>query len=293
MNKSLLTFAAAAVLVAGAVGRARGGDSPYSLLNPAPQDKLRGLQTDRPDKTNTPVTADPGHVIIETGVFDDDYNQDHYQGGNARTNDLSVGQVNFRVGILDNLELNVVVNSWDFFSGKDYTSGESERQNSVGDTVVGGKFNFWGNDIGDKAWDSAFGIQSLLKIPTARAPFTGNGHAELDIGLPFLMNLPDGFHAALETTAGWDRNSTGDADVTGWQNSISVDRVLSEKYPFDVYVEYWNFVTTERHQEAQQTLDVGFTYPVNDNLQLDTGVNFGLNRASDSIEVTAGISVRI
>lgn len=59
-----------------------------------------------------------------------------------------------------------------------------------------------------------------------------------------------------------------------------------------MYLEYASDVTTEKHVEAEQTIDVGGTYPLNDNVVLDSGVNFGLNRASDNIEVLAGVSVR-
>jgi hypothetical protein len=60
----------------------------------------------------------------------------------------------------------------------------------------------------------------------------------------------------------------------------------------DVYLEYASDVTTESHAEAEQTIDVGGTYPLTDSVVLDTGVNFGLNKASDNVEVVAGISVR-
>jgi hypothetical protein len=94
----------------------------------------------------------------------------------------------------------------------------------------------------------------------------------------------------LQSTISWERSFYNTGDVTGWQNSASLDRVFFDKY--DIYLEYWSHISTERHQEAQQTLDVGFTYPVNDNIVLDTGLNFGLNKASTTFEWLAGISVR-
>jgi hypothetical protein len=50
--------------------------------------------------------------------------------------------------------------------------------------------------------------------------------------------------------------------------------------------------STERHLEFQQTVDVGVTYPLNNCVILDTGLNFGLNKASETFECTAGVSVR-
>ncbi len=44
----------------------------YTLFNPTPADQLRGMDTDRPNKTNTPHTIDAGHLQIEIGGFDYD-----------------------------------------------------------------------------------------------------------------------------------------------------------------------------------------------------------------------------
>src|SRR5438105_4813158 len=42
----------------------------YTLFNPTPDDAMRGMDTDRPNKTNTAHTIDAGHVQIETGFCD-------------------------------------------------------------------------------------------------------------------------------------------------------------------------------------------------------------------------------
>jgi hypothetical protein len=263
--------------------------SQYTLFNPVPFDDLRDMDTDRPNKTNTPHTIDAGHLQIETGVFDYVYYRDRYQGANDRSESLDLGQFNFRVGVLNNLELNAVVNSFDLARDTDYLAQQSTRQNGFGDTVVGGKLNLWGNDGSDDAWSTALGIQPQFKIPTAREDL-GNGHPEIFVGFPFLMNLPDGFHLGLQTTVSWERNLQNSGYVNGWQNSASVDRVIFSN--FDVYIEYWSDVTTEQHEELQQTVDLGFTYPLNDNVVLDDGVNLGLNKASQTVEWVSGISFR-
>ncbi len=261
----------------------------YTLFNPVPENQLRPMDTDRPNQTNTPHTIDAGHLQIETGFFQYNYDRDLYQGANSRSYGVDVGQFNFRLGVLPDLELNAIVDSWNYLDTTDLPSGHSTRQNGFGDTIVGGKLNFWGNDCSDAVWASGLGIQPQFKIPTAPQPL-GNGHAELFVGLPFLINLPAGFHLGLQPTVSWERNSTDNGDVTGLQNSASIDRVFFER--LDIYLEYWSHVSTEHHQEAQQTCDVGFTLPATDNIVLDAGFNLGLNKASSTIEVLAGISVR-
>jgi hypothetical protein len=261
----------------------------FTLFYPVPSDDLRDMDTDRPNKTNTPHTIDAGHLQLETGAFDYSYYRDRYQGANSRNETLGLGQFNFRLGVLNNLELNAVINAVDFQRTTDFLATQSIRQSGYGDTFLGGKFNFWGNDGADQVWATALAIQPQFKFPSAR-PDLGNGHAELFVGIPFLLNLPAQFHLGLQTTVSWERSTDDTSDVTGWQNSASIDRVFFDK--FDIYFEYWSHLSTQQHQEAEQTLDLGSTYSLTDNVVLDTGLNFGLNHASTNFEWLAGVSVR-
>jgi hypothetical protein len=266
------------------------GKSQFTLFNPTPVDQLRGMDTDRPNVTNTPHTIDAGHLQIETGVIDYGYFRDHSIGDNMRVDDYDFGEFNFRLGILNNLEINAVVNAYDLVQVQNYSGGASFRAGSFGDTVLGAKLSLWGDDAGDEDWASGLAIQPQLKFPTARDD-VGNGYFEFFVAAPFLMNLPEGLHLGLQPDVSHERNSTNTGYVTGFPMSISLDRVVIGD--LDVYLEYACDPTTEQHVETEQTIDVGGTYPLNDNVVLDTGVNFGLNRASTNIEVVAGISVRL
>lgn len=268
-------------------------DSPdktqFTLFNPTPDDAMRGMDTDRPNKTNTAHTIDAGHVQIETGFFDWVHYRNRYQAGNVTTDTVNLGHFNVRLGLLNNLEVNAAFDSYDFYWNKDYAAGQSTRQNGFGDTTLGGKLNLWGAEGSDETWATAMALQPQFKIGTAK-PQLGNGHTELFVGAPFMVNLPADFHLALQTTVSWERNRANTGEVTGWQNSASLDRVLIGK--LDAYVEYWSHWSTERHQQPTQTVDVGFTYPLTDNLVVDMGANFGLNKASNTVEWLAGMSLR-
>ena len=261
----------------------------YNILNPTPADNLRDMDTDRPNRTNTPHTIDAGHLQLEAGVADYTYNRDRYHGANAQTHALSLGEFNLRLGVLNNLELNTAISSFERDDSKDFTTGHREQQTGFGDMVVGGKLNLWGNDGGDDVWATGLAFQPQIKIPTAKSAI-GNGHVEYSLGAPLQLRLPAGFQLGLQMTASCERNSGNSGYVGGWQGSASIDRVLFAG--FDVYLEYWSHVTTERHQEFEQTLDVGFTRPLGKNLMLDMGLAFGLNRASDTVNLITGISAR-
>lgn len=264
--------------------------SQYTLFNPTPVDQMRDMDMDRPDKTNTPHTIDAGHLQIETGFFDYVYYRDQYQGANSRTDAVDFGQFNFRLGILNNLELNAVINSYDLYQTSDFAANQTVRQNGFGDTVVGGKLNLWGDDTGDQNLSTALAIQPQFKIPTAREDI-GNGHPELFVIVPFTMNATPDLQVNFQTTASWERSVNNSSYVAGWANTAEIDYNFTEK--FDMYLEYWAHVTTEDHQEAQQTLDIGAKYAVTSNLALDTAVNLGLNKASPTVEWVAGVSLRI
>jgi len=301
--KTMMTTVAAMVLgslaarFSAADSAAGAGDSPpaaadksvYNFFNPTPAGQLRDMDTDRPNKSNTPHTVDAGHFQLETGLLDFLHFRDRSSGNNARNDNLALGQFNLRVGVLNNLELNAAFEAYDFNRNHDLAAAQSSRQNGHGDLIVGGKLNLWGNDGADAAWAAGLAIQPQIKIPTARQEL-GNGHPELAIGLPFVMNLPENFHLGLQTTGLWIRSADNTGAVAGWQNSISLDRVFFDKADF--YLEYWSQVTTERHRKSQGTVDLGVVYQLTANMSLDSGVNLGVNNASPTLELFLGMTIR-
>jgi hypothetical protein len=260
-----------------------------TLFNPAPDTQLRDMDTDRPNVTNTPHTIDAGHWQLETGVMDYSYYRDDSSGENVRSNHFAFGQFNFRLGVRDNLELNAVVDAYETDRDQNISSHTTFRASSLGDTVVGGKLSLWGNEGGDDTGYTALAIQPQFKFPTARSNI-GNGRFEFSVVAPFLANLPAGFHLGLQTGAAQERNSNNTGYVTVFPGSVSLDRVVFGH--LDVYLEYACDLTTEKHVTAPQTIDVGGTYPLTKSIMLDVGVNLGLNRASNNIEVLTGISIR-
>jgi hypothetical protein len=265
----------------------------FTLLNPVPADQLRGMDTDRPNVTNTPHTVDAGHVQMETGLIDYSYDRSRFSGGEIRSDDFAFAPSNFRLGLLDDLEVNAAIDPYQIDRTHESTSGTNAGSTfysrGLGDTVVGAKLNLWGNEGGDATWVSGLAIQPQFKFPTASHGL-GNGHFEFSVALPFLLNLPAAFHLGLQSGVSLERNTANDGNLAGMQNSISVDRVVWKQ--LDVYVEYASDVTSEKHVDSVQTVDIGGTFPLNDNVVLDTGFDLGLNRATSDLQVLAGISVR-
>ncbi len=139
--------------------------SQYTLFNPTPADQLRKMDTDRPNKTNTPHTIDAGHLQIEIGFFDYDYYRDQYDAANSRIETLDLGQFNFRLGILDNLELNAVINSFDLLRNTDYITNQSTRK-----TASATRSSAENSISGATKWMTPSGPPRSAFNPSSRSP---------------------------------------------------------------------------------------------------------------------------
>ena len=136
---------------------AEAGSLGYHLFNPTPRGEMRPLSADRPDSTESPVTVDAGHFQAELSFFDYTLNQDD----GVEVRGWSILDMNLKVGLLDNLDLQVVFSA---HSIEDTRGGRprDETVGSFGDVQVRAKVNLWGNDGGE----TAFGLIPFVTIPT-------------------------------------------------------------------------------------------------------------------------------
>jgi hypothetical protein len=58
------------------------------------------------------------------------------------------------------------------------------------------------------------------------------------------------------------------------------------------YVELFSNLSTERHASWIATFDVGLTYKLSRNVQLDAGANIGLTEAAQDLNPFIGLSMR-
>jgi hypothetical protein len=262
--------------------------SGYWLFKPVPKDLMRDMDTDRPDKTNGPYTIDAGHLQLEMGLADYAYARERSGKSDVRTDTWGLGEADLRIGVFSNVELDVGTTAFTMVSTHDVLAGTTDHAQGMGDTPVGFKMNFWGNDAGDAPWTTAFGMQALVKIPTAPGSI-GNRHGEGSLGFPLAVALPADFHLTIEPLAVWERNRDNTASKGAFENGVVVDHtIFFEK--LDAYVEYWTHLA--RGEKGQGTVDWGLVLQVAPNVTVDTGFAFGVNDASPRVEWTVGASIR-
>jgi hypothetical protein len=92
-------------------------------MPPVPDDLLRDLDTDRPDKTNSPHTVDVGHFQIETGLVAFTRNTDF----GVRTETWTWVDTDFRIGLIDWAELQLEIPFYQSSRDTDRASHETPQ----------------------------------------------------------------------------------------------------------------------------------------------------------------------
>jgi len=253
----------------------------YNLFNPTPDEYMRELSPDRPDKTECPYTVDAGHYQVEM----DFANFTHDRTDGTTTRAWNVGPVNFKAGLLNHIDVQFVFDNYLHVRTANQAAGTTATQSGIGDFTTRLKVNLWGNDGGQ----TAFALLPYVTFPTSTDHLEDNA-VEGGVILPLAVKLPADFEMTLETAASFTRNEDDSAYHEEFVASASVDHRLIGN--LSGYMEFFSDFSTERHSTWVGTVDVGLEYAVTRNAQLDCGCNIGVTRAADDANIFAGITVR-
>ncbi|MDB5171391.1 MAG: hypothetical protein JWN51_164 [Phycisphaerales bacterium] len=258
----------------------------YTLFHPTPHSLLREMQTDRPDLTEGPFTVDAGHLQIELDLVNYAYDRSLPDGRHGRIQQLLIAPTNFRVGLLSDLELDVIAVPFIWERDENFLARTANQREGLGDTLLRLKLNLIGNDSGNVA----FGLLPFIKIPTNQDRL-GNHYVEGGIVFPLNIKLPASFELGMQTEVdvfhNWDRGGYH-AD---WVNTIVLHRdIIPNK--LNGYVEFFSSVSGQRHVGPFETIDTGLLIAITPDVQLDCGVNLGVTRRAADFNPFVGLSVR-
>lgn len=255
--------------------------SRYNLFRPVPESLMREMATDRPDKTESAYSVDAGHFQIEMDLLSYSYDRSTHETSKS----LVIAATNYKVGVLNNVDLQIIIETYNIQRITDRDIGTTSRLSGFGDVTLRSKINLWGNDGGP----TALSVMPFVKIPTAKRDL-GNGATEGGVIFPFAMELPCewGFGAQIEM------DHLRDSDSSDYHQEFSQTVTVSHEIVGKLggYVELFNSVSNERHSAWIATFDFGFTYAVTRDIQLDAGVNIGLTDAADDVNPFLGLSLR-
>ena len=119
----------------------------------------------------------------------------------------------------------------------------------------------------------------------------GLGHTSVEGGVifPFAVELPWAFRMGLMTEFDFVRDPDRRRHHTEFVNSITFARDIV--HALGGYVEFFS-ETSSRGGPWVGTVDVGLTYGITEDIQIDAGVNVGVTRAAEDVNPFVGLSVR-
>jgi hypothetical protein len=259
--------------------------SGFTLWNPTPRLLLRELSADRPDKTESAYTVDAGHFQVEMDLVAYSYDHDRSGGSDTRTEAWAIAPMNLKLGLLNDVDLQLMIETFNQIRTEGQIAGTTEQQSGFGDVTLRVKRNLWGNDSGR----TALAIMPFVKLPTHQDDL-GNNAVEGGLIFPFAMELPRDWDLGATTAVGFLRDEAGPDYHAAFLNSITLGHDLTKKLAG--YIEFFGEVSTERGSGWVGTVDVGLTYALSPDLQLDAGVNFGVTESAEDVNPFLGLTWR-
>lgn len=251
----------------------------YNLLNQTPKEKMRELSTDRPDKTESPYTVDAGHFQYEGDLvlYNDDLNN------NDRNSSFIFSNMNIKLGLTNNTDIQFVIPTYTLNT---IVNNKTSNQGAFGgDLVTRLKINLFGNDEGS----IASAIMPYVKIPLNKN--ISNNSFEGGFTVPFSIELPLEIGLGFMVQYDYIKNESDNNYHSEFVTSFALGKDINDK--LGAYVEIFSQSSNEKGAEWVSTLDGGITYSINEDIQLDCGINWGLTEASDKFNPFLGLSFRI
>jgi hypothetical protein len=220
---------------------------------------------DRPGKATPTCTVPAGMVQVEAGLVD------------STRDEADIGATAMKFGITDRLHVEL-----DLPLYVDVRRGPS----GPGDSALALKYR-----VTRSSAPVQIAVRPFVKIPTAKHSL-GNGKAEGGLALladSTFGNSPVGWNVAPEL------DLVADSDGSGYHlattQAVSVGAPLSNR--LTISGELWGAWDFDPSGTVRQySLDAAAAFLWSSDVQLDAGVNLGLNRKTPDVELYSGIAFR-
>jgi len=263
---AIIALSLAAVLCAATAGNA---------------EALRPLCPDRPGKGTSACTLDAGHFQLEIDAFDGSF-----QRTDGVTSDTYVAaSPTLKYGVGDRVDVEATVTP--YISRRTRDALSDTTLSGFGDLYLRGKWNFLGD-----GGDFAAVLEPFVKIATARRGL-GDGAMEEGLVLPLSYDLGDDWSLASTPEMDILLNASGSGRHAAVADVIGLGRALENGLTLGA--ELWTSQDFDPSGAASQysfDLDAAWQPRGDADLQLDIGVNLGLNRNTPGSQLYFGISRR-
>lgn len=250
----------------------------YSLFNPVPKDKMKDMETDRPDVTESAYTVEAGHFQVESDLFKHVRNRNNEMVNTGNVFNLG----NYKLGLTERMDIQLVVPTYVSNGTRDLNTNKIINKTAgFDDLSLRFKYNIWGNAGGK----TALAALPFLSFPTSS--FSRNG-IQGGIIFPF----------ALKLQKGWDFGSQVETDIVREEdNCYHPDFACTFTFGKTISAKVSGFVEglatySTYFKNAGIYANGGLIFSISENFNIDAGFNYGINKDADKIYFT-GFSFRL
>jgi hypothetical protein len=161
------------------------------------------------------------------------------------------------------------------------------KGSGFGDVFVKSKINVFGNDGGSAALE----VIPYVKLPSG-GPLISNGAVEEGLIAPLQLTLPKDFGLTLMSEVDALKNANDNGRHVNFVNLVNLNHPVPGIKNLSAAIEFFSSVGTDANTPPVYTLDTALIYLLTPNVQLDAGVDFGLNKAAPNLQVFMGLSQR-
>jgi hypothetical protein len=243
---------------------------------PAWADDLDPICPDRPGKGTSPCTVATGHAQVELGLFD----ETTQRRAGVTTDIGNAGSALAKFGVADGFDLEAGMALYQIQRVHDATG--TATSSGVGDLYLHAKYLVSSGPV-------SFGLDPYVKLPTAGGGL-GNNHVEGGLVAPVSYDLGGGWSLAATPEADLLLNGSGSGYHANLVNVVGLGKAIGA---VTLGAELWTSQNLDpAGTVSQYSADMNAAWLVNNDTQLDCGVNLGLNRATPDTEFYFGVSRR-
>lgn len=240
---------------------------------------LPPICADRPTKSTGACTVDAGHFQLESDIV----NGTFQRLDGVTTDTWFATNPTLKFGLTPDLDVEAnlspleVVRTHDKFGGGHTIAG-------LGDLYLRMKYEF----VNTTGGGLQLAVIPYVKAPTAR-PGIGDGAVEGGAIVPINVKISDLLSITFDPEVDILKNAQDDGRHANMAQVASLAFSLTQS--FSLYGELWGDWSFDPSGEVQQySADVAASYIIGKYLQLDGGLNFGLNHATPGVQAYVGVS---
>lgn len=235
---------------------------------------------DRPGKSTPACTTPVGHWQIETGFADWSLQKD----GGERDTSLVIGETTVKYGLTATSDIEIDVTPWQRATSSGH--GFHQSDSGIGDVRLMYKQQL---PTGNEALQVT--LMPVVKVPTAKHSL-GNGKWEGGLLVPIDYAIGKSpFSIELTPEVDWAADADGHGHHAAMEQVVSLGWQATEK--LNLSAELWGGWDWDPSGTTRQaSADGSVAYLLSNDVQLDAGANFGLNRVTPDVELYGGVSVR-